>query len=59
MAVGALGRGALPQGFAAALGYSTTWAAFAVGLPLLAIVLVIGLRGIGRVRVLAWRGRLP
>ena len=59
MAVHALGGGPLPIGFATALGYSGTWAALAVGTPLVAIVMLMGLRGIGRMRLFAWRSRLP
>jgi sporulation integral membrane protein YlbJ len=59
VAVHALGGGSLPAGLAGALGYSGSWAALAVGTPLIAIVVLVGLRGIGRMRLFAWRSRLP
>lgn len=54
-AIHGLGTASTPWALAGLLRYSATWAALALGLPLAAIVVRMGLVGIGRMRLVLWR----
>lgn len=57
VAIHAFAGAGVASGFVPALGYSGLWAVLAVFGPLAAIVGIVGMRGIGRMRLVAWRSR--
>jgi len=54
LAMGAAEHGGLMARFWASLGIGTEWAALAVLVPVAAVVLYVGARGIARTRLVAW-----